>query len=830
MRAIPAGSDRAGAPELQRARAITAAGRDYPPEPAQRQGAGPRLPAPARGCYPRRPIRPPATPVPARKTTRQPATGQPPRWRGLLLRTALFGLGLGLGFVGLHTLVLGPQVEAAFAQLTWQEPTRVYARPLRLAPGEPMDADTLRLELAAAGYREGEGTRPGSWRQDGAVLHLATRAFADRDGPQPSRRLLVTLGDGAIRRVQDGDGRDLAEARVDPARIATLHGPKQEERRLVRLEDVPTALLLMLQAVEDRDFKHHRGVDPLAILRAAWVNLRSGEVRQGGSTLTQQLVRSLYLTRDQTWARKINEAFYAVLIEARFDKRAILEAYLNEVYLGQQGGQAVHGVAAAAEFWFGTPLESLDTAQIALLVGLIQGPSYHDPRRHPERARQRRAVVLGMAQDAGILAPEAAERARSAPLGISPQPGLAGNRHPAFMELVRAQLARDYPEDTLRGTGLSVLTTLSPSAQRRAEAAVRDTLATLQTDRRPPLQGALVLSDARNGELLALVGGRDPQDAGFNRALAARRPLGSLLKPFVYMLALAQPGRYSLASVIDDAPVAVPVAGGQTWRPDNADGRSHGPTPLGDALARSYNQATVRLGLDIGTDRLARLLKALAGLDATPHPALLLGALDASPMAVAQVYQFLASGGQLQPLRAVHAVLDAQGRAVRRYDAERTPADPGDALAARLVGLALQDAVRHGTARSLDATVARRYRPAGKTGTSNDSRDSWFAGYTGRHLAVAWVGNDDNRSTGLMGASGAMRVWGALFAAQPSAPLDVGDAGLEWVWVTPDGTARTREDCPGARRYAFVDGTAPIDTDGCPMARLRDWFGRDPQR
>lgn len=721
---------------------------------------------------------------------------------------------------------LDREVRQRFGELTWQVPTRVFARPLELLPGMPLNADALEEELAAAGYRRvEEPSLPGHYARAGDRFRIHTRAFADADGRSPEQRVVAELAQGRLRSLAGFDGRRLEHAVVDPARIATLHGQRQEERRLVRLDEVPPLLVTGLQAVEDRDFKHHRGVDPTGILRAAWVNLREGDRRQGGSTLTQQLVRSLFLSRERLYTRKLNEAAYAIIIESRFDKGVILEAYLNQVYLGQSGGHAIHGVAAASEFWFGREPQSLRSDEIALLIGMIRGPSHYDPRRFPERALGRRNLVLGVMHETGLIDATELERARARPLGVSERPGLAGNRHPAFLDLVRRQLERDYPADALRGAGLSVYTTLAPSAQLAAEASVAGGLDALQADGRPPLQAGLVVTDVRTGEVLAVVGDRDPRRVGFNRALDARRPVGSVLKPFVYLLAVAQPGRYSLATVVEDAPLRVDLPGGRSWMPENADGRSHGRVRLADALSMSYNQASVRLGLEVGVDRLARLLQVLGEIEAQPNPSLILGSVDLSPFQVAQLYQFLASGGEVQPLRAVRGVVDADGQPVQRYRQAIDPAQDGDSIAARLVTIALQRAVTDGTARRLQADGLGWLRPAGKTGTSNDGRDSWFAGYTGSHLSVAWVGNDDNQSTGLYGATGAMRLWSALVRRLPSEPLRVPDGDLAWAWVDAEEYATTDETCPQAERFPFVRGHLPDYHRGCALERVRGWFG-----
>lgn len=739
----------------------------------------------------------------------------------------LLGLGLSVGFLGPYFYVIDQRVAADFASLSWQVPTRVMAQPLRIAPGLPLDIASLRIELDAAGYREdSDGRAPGSYSLNGQKVQLSTRAYLDVDGPQPARSVRLSLAGGRVAALTDLSGEPVRELRVDPARIATVYGEKREERQLVRLDEVPPLLLMSLQAVEDRDFKTHIGVDFGGIVRAAWINLKSGEVRQGASTLTQQLARNLYLTREQKLWRKVKEALHALAMERRFDKSRILEAYLNEIFLGQQGGQAIHGIAAAADFWFGSDLQQLKPHEMALLIGMIRGPSYYDPRRHPERALARRNRVLAQMAETGLIDAPEFERESGKPLGIKRQVGLAGNRAPAFMALVRTQLERDYPAEALRGAGLTVHTTLSPSAQTQAERAAREQLAELQTTERPELQVAVVVTDSARGEVRALVGDRDGSGTGFNRALDAQRPVGSLLKPFVYLLALAQPGRYSLASPIDDTPIELRLPNGQRWAPSNYDEVSHGTVTLMHALAHSYNQATVRLGMQLGVDRLSGLIEALSGTAPTPHPSLLLGAVDMSPFQMAQLYQFVASGGRLQPLRAVRGVLDAQGQPLSRYDRPTEPAQPGDALAARLIGIALQEAARSGTGRRLYAEGLGSLKPAGKTGTSNDSRDSWFAGYTGSHLAVVWVGNDGNAPTGLQGSTGAMRVWSALFKRLPSSPLNVGEEGLEFAWLAADTYARTDEGCPGARRFPFIRGYTPETHDGCPMSRLRGWFGR----
>ncbi len=778
------------------------------------------------------------------------ADNEGPRWQRRLIVWGLAALALALGFLIPYTMYLNQQVSQRFGELRWQIPTRVYARPLVLFSGKALDAATLKTELDAASYRDdGVGAVVGTYRQEGGRFTVSSRGYIDVDGRVPSRRIEVAVSGGRVALLRDAvSHKSLRAARLDPARIATLYGQKQEERRLVRLEEVPELLVTGLQAVEDRDFNRHHGIDLSGMFRAAWVMLRSGgHTRQGASTLTQQLARSglLGIGKEQTVTRKFNEILYALIMEARYDKRTILEAYLNQVYLGQRGSQAIHGVASGAEFWFGRDLHSMTTEQVALMIGLVKGPSYYDPRRNPERALDRRNFVLGKLHESELIDAAEYQRALAAPLGVPAAPGLAAaNRFPAYVDLVRRQLAHDYPENVLQGAGMSVLTGMSPSAQAYAEGAVTRTLKSLDGTsskgrKRPPLQTGLVVTDVHNGDVLAVIGGRNVSLPGFNRAVEAQRQVGSLLKPFVYLLALASPDRWSLASWVEDSPVTVQLGRGKTWSPGNSDNRSHGTVRLLDALAHSYNQATVRVGMQVGPERVAQLIHVLAGIKAESNPSLILGATDQSPYAIAQLYQFLASGGEIQPLHAVRGVLDPQGKLLKRYDKTPAPAQEGDSVAANLIGVGLQQVVSSGTGRQLLNEGLGRLTPAGKTGTSNDGRDSWYAGYTGDHLAVIWIGNDQNEQTGLYGATGAMRVWSGIFTRLPSAPLRVNGKGLDWQWLEGTGANATDAGCPGARRFPFVVGFAPAYVacsglapssdpaaqDGDTGRGWRSWFG-----
>ena len=423
-------------------------------------------------------------------------------WKRWLLYAVLAGIGLSIGFLIPYIWVLDGEVRDKFGQLQWQVPTTVYAQPLRLAPGQRMDAPTLLLELTASVYRnDGVGNDPGTFARDGDRFRIASRGFNDIGGPAAPGRIAVVLAAGRVAALEDGDGKPLKAAVLDPARIAALYGASQEERQLVRIADVPPLLVTGLQAVEDRDFKSHHGVDVWGIVRAMWVNAREGGMRQGGSTLTQQLVRNLFLSNQRSLKRKVNEALYAIIIESRFDKQTILEAYLNQVYLGQQGSQSIHGVAAASQFWFGRPLDSLPPQDIALMIGLIKGPSYYDPRRYPDRAMLRRNVVLGEFVETGLVSAAEGERLEGLPLGTSMHPGIVTNRYPAFVDLVRRQLQTDYPEGSLRGAGMVIHTTLDPAAQIDAETALQEALDKVQRKKGPALEGGVQVVASGEAEI-----------------------------------------------------------------------------------------------------------------------------------------------------------------------------------------------------------------------------------------------------------------------------------------------------------------------------------------
>lgn len=757
--------------------------------------------------------------------------GRPPRRRRLsFLRWGMAVAVVAALVLGAWTVWLDHRVTTAFEGKRWSVPARVYGRPLELYAGLHLSAENLELELQAAEYREGDGRTPGTYARDGNDFRIATDTFRFWDGVEPARRIAVSLQGDRIVRVRDlSSGRDLPLVRLEPAHIGNIYPAHREDRILVRLGDVPRSLAAALIAVEDHRFMEHHGISPVGILRALIANLRAGSVVQGGSTLTQQLVKNYFLSAERTLWRKANEAIMAVLLELHYSKAEILQAYLNEVYLGQDGSRAIHGFGLASRFYFGRDLQDLDLAAQALLVALVRGPSYYNPRQHPQRALARRNLVLDVMAERGYASRNAVRAAKSQPLGVTPEAASARTDYPHFIELVRRHLRRDYDEADLSSEGLRIFTTLAPHVQEATETAMRERMQHWNAG----TQGAAVVVNVDTGEVEALLGGRKPRFAGFNRALDARRPIGSLVKPAVYLTALAHPSRYGLGTLIEDKPITLQDARGREWTPRNYDRESHGQVTLLEALAHSYNVPAVRVGLDVGLRAVVDTLSRLGGpTPETVYPSLLLGSVAATPLEVASMYETLATGGFRMPLRSVRAVMTPQGEVLSRYPLSVDRVMEPEPV--YLVNRALQQVVREGTARGLRRWVSPELAVAGKTGTTDGLRDSWFAGFTGDRLGVVWVGRDDNGRTGLTGSTGAMTVWGELFSRLDSRPLELEPpAGIRTVWVDEETGRLAAEHCANAIPLPYVAGSAPTERAPCLEERglvdrathwMRGWF------
>jgi penicillin-binding protein 1B len=717
-----------------------------------------------------------------------------------------------------YVALLDQQVRSKFSGKRWAVPARVYGRPMELYPGAEISTAQLASELTRLGYRKVSYPKhPASWSMNKNRFLVYTRPFRFWDSEEPSLLAEIVFNNGVIAALKHKDS-DLPLMRLEAPEIGSIYPAHNEDRVLVSREELPDTLVAALFAVEDRAFYSHYGVDPRAILRAGWSNIQARGVVQGGSTLTQQLVKNFYLTRERSLWRKFNEAIMAVLLEIHFSKDQILEGYANEIYLGQDGQRAIHGFGLASHFYFNQPLQELDLPKLALLVGLVKGPSYYDPRRHPERALARRNLVIDLLQEQQLISDSQAKEAKSAKLAVNERKGIGQGRYPAFIDLVRRQLHRDYREEDLTSEGLRIFTTLDPWMQDQASMAVTGRLSQLEKSHKfqqDSLQAAAVLVGPQNGEVLALVGDRNPAYAGFNRALDAVRPIGSLIKPVVYLAALMQPQRYTLISRLEDRSITLKEPNGKKWTPGNYDNQEHGEVLLHKALAHSYNLATVRLGLDIGLDEIVDLLRQLGiSRPIDQVPALLLGAVSLSPLEVAQLYQTFAANGYYSPLRAIREVLSSSDEPLQRYPLTvRQSVEPGPLY---LLNRNLQEVVRQGTGQRLASFVAPEMNIAGKTGTTNNLRDSWFAGFSGDKVAVVWVGRDDNQSAGLTGSSGALLVWGDMMKRLGVMPLGLmKPESVVTEWIEPASGLKADENCSQARQYPFIQGSAPTVEASC---------------
>jgi len=758
---------------------------------------------------------------PRNRTRRRSSAARP--WLGWVVKLSIVGLVILAGFA----VYLDAIVQEKFSGKRWTIPAKVYARPLELFVGQKLAKDDFLAELDALGYRREKAVAgPGGVSVAGNNVEMQTRGFQFYEGAEDSRRIRVRFSGDFVAGLNSADGSSLAVARLEPVLIGGLYPAHNEDRILIKLDQVPPYLVQTLVAVEDREFFEHFGVSPKSIARAVWVNLTAGAVRQGGSTLTQQLVKNFYLTNERSLTRKATEAMMAVLLELHYDKQEILEAYLNEVFLGQDGRRAIHGFGLASQYFFGQPLAELKLHQIALLVGMVKGPTYYNPRRHPERALERRNLVLDLLAEQQVVDPAEVAAAKQKPLGITQRGSMADSSYPAFLDLVKRQLREDYREEDLTEEGLRVFTSFDPILQLKAEQAMSDTLKRLGKGAEA-VEGAMLVTNPETGEIQAMLGSRQPGYAGFNRALDAVRPIGSLIKPVIYLTALERPSQYTLTSLLEDEPFSVKGADGQVWRPQNYDRKAHGTVYLYQALANSYNLSTTRLGLDLGVPNVLKTLQRLGvSVDWPAYPSMLLGAGALRPIEVADVYQTLANGGFNTPLRGIRSVLTAEGEPLKRYPFQiQQRFDPG---AIYLTQYAMQRAMREGTGRSAYNQLPRSLNLAGKTGTTNDLRDSWFAGFSQDLLAVVWLGRDDNGKTSLTGATGALRVWTDFMRRADPLPLNSPlPENVVQVWVDSRTGQGTDERCPGAVQMPYIRGSEPAPGPGCgiqaPAESVMDW-------
>ncbi len=767
---------------------------------------------------------------PTKKAKTQSKAKASRNWLGLFLKLSIVAAVLLAGVL----IYLDAIVQEKFSGKRWTVPAKVYARPLELFAGQKLNKNDFITELNALGYRnEPSASSAGAVSVNGNTIDLHTRGFQFYEGAEPAQALRVSFSGNQIASLAQSNGRSLAVARLEPLLIGGLYPAHQEDRILIRLDQVPDLLPQALIAVEDRDFYKHYGVSPKSIARAMWVNTSSGSLRQGGSTLTQQLVKNFFLTNERTLIRKATEALMSLLIEVHYSKEDILEAYLNEVFLGQDGQRAVHGFGLASQYFFSQPLAELKLHQVALLVGMVKGPSYYNPRRQPERALERRNLVIDVLVEQGVIEADQAEYAKKRPLGITKQGSLANTTYPGFVDLVKRQLREDYRDQDLTEEGLQIFTSFDPIVQRKAEDALAHTYKQLAGRKEiDQVETAMLVSNPESGEVLALLGSRQPRYAGFNRALDAVRPIGSLVKPAVYLAALEQPNQYTLTSYIEDATFSVKSRSGKAWTPQNYDRKEHGTVFLYQGLAQSYNLSTAKLGLEMGVPRVLQTVRKLGVEREWPaYPSMLLGAGSLTPIEVAGMYQTIANGGFNTPLRAIRSVLTSDGEPLGRYP--YTIEQRFDAGAIYLTQEAMRRVMTEGTGRSVYNRVPSSITLAGKTGTSNDLRDSWFAGFGQDLLAVVWMGRDDNGKTPLTGASGALQVWANFMEkAQPTSLNMSPPENVVMAWVDAYSGLGSAKGCPGAVQMPYIRGSEPLAGESCdkpdlikePVESVKGWI------
>lgn len=711
---------------------------------------------------------------------------------------------------------LDNKIRATFKNKRWDIPARIYANPLDIYAGLKIKQAEFEDLLEQLHYRQDKSLlSEGSYYKSGNKIALKTRQFDFWDGQQISQHLHIQFSKNTIKQITDVEThKKVPITRIDPVQIGSFYPQRKEDRVLIKLKDAPVSLIHGLFATEDRNFYQHHGISLRGIARAAWKNIQAGGLVQGGSTITQQLVKNFYLTSDRKLKRKINEIFMSLLLEINYEKDEILEAYLNEIYLGQDGANGIHGFGLASQFYFGRPLKNLPLHQVAGLVALVRGPSYYDLRRHPKRALKRRNLVLTEMFKQNYITQEELTQATAKSLDVIPHKHRSVNRYPAFLDKVKRELEQQYNEADLTTEGLKIFTTLDTQIQNRLEAVVAKKIAALE--KRPnsqQLETAVVVTRRENGEIVALVGGRKTMQAGFNRALDTSRPIGSLIKPAVYLTALMQADKYTIVTPVSDTNIQV-RRDGQVWSPKNYDHKQHGIIPLHQALSHSYNLATVHIGMEVGLQAVVNTLQRLGiKRQIALFPSLLLGALELTPFEVTQMYQTLAGDGFMSELKTIHTVVAMDGKPLQHYPF--TIEQRLDPAATYILNTMLQEVMSKGTGRSAYNYLPRNLALAGKTGTSNELKDSWFAGFSGDYLTVVWLGRDDNKSSGLSGSSGALQLWGALMKQIALEPVNlIAPDNIEIAWVDSLGLLADYY-CQGAKKYPFIKGSVPTELSPC---------------
>ncbi|HEX8169887.1 MAG TPA: PBP1A family penicillin-binding protein [Thermoanaerobaculia bacterium] len=712
-------------------------------------------------------------------------------------------------------------------------PTRIYADYTPLAPGTGLAGDDLLEKLDRLGYREVERLeKPGDYTRTNGGVDIYTRAF--RHPPtgdyaaQPVRVLFTRNVIDSV--VSLREARPLDRAALEPELLTSVLSEQLENRSPVTLEQVPQILQDAVVVTEDVRFWRHPGVDPFGILRAVFRNVKAGGVSEGASTLTQQLVKNYYLTSERTFKRKIIEAFMAVILDARYSKREILEAYLNDIYLGRNRSISILGVGEASRFYFGKPVSELTIPEAALLAGMIRSPNNYSPFNNPELAMRRRNTVLQLMLKEKKINQQQYDAAHAAKLPRKPFRQKTGlGSIPYYVDRVLQELQTDYGIEDVKGRGLKIYTAIDLTAQDAATRVVESSLQSIEKSSKrlrnhePSLQAALIDVDVPTGEIRALVGGRNYERSQFNRALKSKRLVGSLFKPFVYLTAF-EPSlsnqNITPATMVSDTRFVLKRRWSEDWSPRNYDGRYMGNVTVRMALENSLNSASVRIGLACGIEPILKTAKTL-GVDTElddDNPSIILGAVGIPPIEMAAAYSTIARQGARMPLRTIRYVTDDRGR---RLDGagEAKPVQVFPQRDVYLLTHVMEGVVNRGTA-AVSRSMGFRKVAAGKTGTTNDKRDAWFIGFTPQTLTLTWVGFDDNDPTGLSGGEAAVPMWTRFMLAATAGQRDAAFAvpgGVVFGDVDKSSGGLATPNCPANMivHEAFKSGTEP--TQPCPL-------------
>jgi len=749
----------------------------------------------------------------------------------LVLSVALLVVPPTLAFAALRTWLEYESIEdtllAKFDGERWEVQAKIFSDSFSVYPGLRVDTDAFRQRLERLDYQRvnDSPSRRGSYHfsKQPHTLELWLHAFQYSSGEEPGRKLRMELDDlgRVIEIVEVAGGKEIDDFSLEPALLSGVATRPVEDRRVLRLDEFPPLLVRSVLAIEDRRFFEHYGVDVRSLARAVAVNAVSGEVRQGGSTLTQQLMKNFFLTDERTASRKLREAAMALVAERRFSKGEILENYLNEIWLGQSGARAIHGMGEAARFYFGRDVGDLSLAQTATLAGIIRAPSFYSPHRHPERAQSRRDLVLAELFEQGDIDQAQYESALNEPMQTA-SPDSGGLRAPYFVDYVARELGKRYPRRVLDSEGYRVFTTLDPEMQAIADSVVAANVHEMETDiaeavaeAGQPLRAALIAIEPRTGKVRAMVGGRDYGMSQFNRAIDMRRQPGSTFKPIVMLAALGGERvgarHFKPTTTVIDERIQWEWKG-QVWSPRNYEGEFYGPVTVREALEHSLNSATASIARDVGVQPIRDLAVRLGMTpDLGVYPSIVLGGQAVPLLDMAKVFSVLAAGGMRATPLSVRRVVSGDGRVVEGNEVEIRRVVP--AADAYLVTHLMEGVMERGTGATA-RSKGFKHPAAGKTGTSNDYKDAWFVGFTPDLLVAVWVGFDEAASMERAGSEAALPIWidfmRQALADHPHTSFDI-PPGIQIIDIDKKTGEIARPDCPKQVREAFLDGEQPAE-------------------